>query len=285
MNMLNGFAYCKVLFDQEQAQDFIYLEVNDAFEKLTGFKDVVGKKVTEIIPGIREADPELFETYGRVALTGKPETFEIYLASLGAWHSVSLYSPRKEYFVAVFDVITERKRAEEALRESEERYRDLVQHSHDLICTHDLDGNLLSVNSAATEISGYTEEELLTMNMRDLLAPEARGLFEAYRTEIQTQGSARGLLLAQTKSGARCILEYDNSLRTEGVAVPIVRGMARDITERKRAEEEIKKQLDELQRWHKATLGRETRILDLKREVNELLGKAGQPPRYPSAET
>ena len=58
-----------------------------------------------------------------------------------------------------------------------------------------------------------------------------------------------------------------------------------DITERKLAEKEIKKQLDELQRWHNATLGRETRILDLKREVNELLGKAGQLPRYPSADS
>jgi hypothetical protein len=57
-----------------------------------------------------------------------------------------------------------------------------------------------------------------------------------------------------------------------------------DITERKQAEEEIKKQLEELQRWNTATLGRETRILDLKREVNELLGKAGQPTRYPSTE-
>jgi hypothetical protein len=57
-----------------------------------------------------------------------------------------------------------------------------------------------------------------------------------------------------------------------------------DITGRKRAEAQLAEQLDELQRWHAITLGRETRILDLKREVNELLAQAGQPPRYPSAE-
>jgi PAS domain S-box-containing protein len=125
-NMLNGFAYCKMLFDKEHAQDFVYLEVNNAFEKLTGLKDVIGKKATELIPGIREKDPGLFETYGRVALTGKPVTLEIYLESLGVWHYVSVYSPRKEYFVSVFDVITERKRAEEELRTSRLQLRALA---------------------------------------------------------------------------------------------------------------------------------------------------------------
>jgi hypothetical protein len=60
--------------------------------------------------------------------------------------------------------------------------------------------------------------------------------------------------------------------------------IARDIAERKRAEAQLGEQLDELRRWHQVTLGRETRILDLKREVNELLAQAGRPPRYPSAE-
>ncbi|MCX5888396.1 MAG: CHASE domain-containing protein [Deltaproteobacteria bacterium] len=111
-NMLNGFAYCKMLFEQNQPQDFIYLSVNSSFEALTGLKDVVGKKVSEVIPGLRESDPELFVIYGRVALTGKPEGFEIYVVAMKAWLSLSVYSPGKEYFVAVFDVISDRKQAE-----------------------------------------------------------------------------------------------------------------------------------------------------------------------------
>jgi len=57
-NMLNGFAYCQMLFENDQPQDFIYLAVNRAFETLTGLKDVVGKRVSEVIPGIRAADPD-----------------------------------------------------------------------------------------------------------------------------------------------------------------------------------------------------------------------------------
>jgi two-component system, chemotaxis family, CheB/CheR fusion protein len=111
-NMVEGCAYCKMFFENGKPQDFIYLSVNRAFETLTGLKNVVGKRVSEVIPGIREADRELFEIYGRVSLTGKPERFEMFVEALKMWFSISVYSPEKEFFVAVFDVITERKKTE-----------------------------------------------------------------------------------------------------------------------------------------------------------------------------
>ena len=77
---------------------------------------MVGKKVTEAIPGIKEANPELFEIYGSVALTCKKEKFEIFFKPLSMWLSVSVYCPMKGYFAAIFEDVTERKRSEEALR-------------------------------------------------------------------------------------------------------------------------------------------------------------------------
>jgi PAS domain S-box-containing protein len=114
-NMLNGFAYCKMIFKEGKPQDFIYLEVNGAFETLTGLKNVAGKKVSEVIPGIQKSDPEIFDLYGRVATSGKPETAENYVRNLDMWFSISVYSPQKGYFVAVFDVITQRKKIEAEL--------------------------------------------------------------------------------------------------------------------------------------------------------------------------
>jgi PAS domain S-box-containing protein len=115
-NMLDGFAYCRMLFDDRGTPaDFVYLDVNVAFVKLTGVANAVGKKVTEVFPGLRESNPELFEIYGRVALTGVPQTFETEFKPLGVWLSVSVYSPEREHFVAVFDDITERKRAQEEI--------------------------------------------------------------------------------------------------------------------------------------------------------------------------
>ncbi len=154
-------------------------------------------------------------------------------------YSARIY-PEKGWIEGVAEDITERKRAEEALRESEARYRDLVENTHDLICTHDLEGRILSVNRAAVELTGYSTEELIGKNLRDILAPDVRHGLENYLAEIQQKGMASGLMKVETKSGETRLWEYRNSLRTEGVATPIVRGFARDVTEQKRAERALR---------------------------------------------
>jgi PAS domain S-box-containing protein len=114
-NMLEGYAYCRMLSDDDGCpSDFIYLAVNNAFEQLTGLRDVVGKKVTEVIPEIKELTPELIDIYGRVASTGQSEKFELYLRPLQRWFSISVYSPQPGHFVAMFDNISERKRMDAA---------------------------------------------------------------------------------------------------------------------------------------------------------------------------
>ena len=131
--------------------------------------------------------------------------------------------------------------AEEQLRASEERYRDLVENSRELICTHDLDGLILSANRAAAEVLGHDGKEFIEKkNLREILAPEVRDGFEDYLARIRKDGVASGTMLVQTSSGERRIWEYYNTLRTEGVAAPIVRGMARDVTDRRRAEEALR---------------------------------------------
>src|SRR4029453_6148024 len=101
----------------------------------------------------------------------------------GSIINVEITSHRLEFgghraeFVLVND-ITERKRAEIALRESEDRYRDLVDNSHELMCTHDLDGRILSVNPWAAHVLGYPQQALIGSNVRDGLLREFRPKFD-----------------------------------------------------------------------------------------------------------
>ncbi|MCF8081037.1 MAG: PAS domain S-box protein [Desulfobacterales bacterium] len=143
--------------------------------------------------------------------------------------------------------ITGLKKAEDALRKSEDRYRDLVEYSQAIICTHDLEGRFLSVNRAATKSLKYDAETLLAMKVPDLLVPETRSLFENYRARIKQTGRAEGLMWVQTAEGEERLLEYRNTLRTEGVEEPVVRGMLFDVTDRKRLEKERKELIQGLQ--------------------------------------
>jgi PAS domain S-box-containing protein len=123
-----------------------------------------------------------------------------------------------------------------ALQENEDWYQDLVEHSQDLLCVHDLEGRLLSVNPAPARMLGYSVEEILQIPMRELIAPDFRSQFDAYLSQIGRVGEAHGLLAVMTRSGERRIWEYHNTLRSEGVETPIVRGLAHDVTEQKYAE-------------------------------------------------
>ena len=119
---------------------------------------------------------------------------------------------------------------------NEDWYKDLVEHSQDLLCVHDLEGRLLSVNTATARLLGYSVEEILQIPMEGLIVPEYRREFDDYLRRIARAGQARGFLAVLTRSGERRVWEYRNTLRTEGVVSPIVCGMARDVTDQKRAE-------------------------------------------------
>src|SRR5260370_21854097 len=87
--------------------------------------------------------------------------------------------------------------------EGEDWYRDLVEHSQDLLCVHDLEGRLLSVNPVPARLLGYSVEEMLQKPMRDLVDPQFRDQFDTYLREIARTGESHGLMAVLTRSGER----------------------------------------------------------------------------------
>ncbi|SNQ59325.1 PAS domain S-box protein [Candidatus Methanoperedens nitratireducens] len=292
-NMLDGFAYCKMFYDDYgHPVDFIYLKINSAFEGLTGLENVVGKKITELIPGIKESYPELFEIYGRVALTGKPEKFEMEFKPLKAWLSISVCSTKREYFVAVFENITERKLAEEALRKarnelemlvqertaelkevnmkleaeiaerkqaektlrsSEAKYRGLAESVGEVFYALDKDLRYIYWNNASEKLTGILAEDAIGKSLFELF-PELKGskAEKLYREVLKTQRPKR-FVNKYRVNGKNLIFEINAYYSKFGISV-----IAKDITERRRAEEEIHllqtmtRAINEVQDFHSA---------------------------------
>ena len=217
---------------------------NSGAEKVFGYSygGAVGKPIQMLLPPERAYEES--DILARIARGESVEHFEtVRIRKDGARIDVSVtISPIRDITGAIVGAskiardITERKQANEKLRQSEDRNRDLVEHSQDLICTHDLSGKMLSANPSAARILGYSVAELLAIPMREIVAPEFRGQFDQYLERIRKHGADKGFLSVLTRSGERRIWEYDNTLRTEGVESPVVRGMARDVTEKMRAE-------------------------------------------------
>jgi PAS domain S-box-containing protein len=241
------------------------------------------------LPGIQVIFQKLVETPGARAHS----TLRLRHKS-GAWLWIEavatnfLAETSVKAIVLNYRDITERRHAEETLRETEAQLRAILTNAPITIFATDSHGVFTLSEGKGLERVGLKPGENIGISALDLYGSfpfvEHTGKVTDGKDVIR-RALAGETMIAESKLGEAFFENHIGPiLDKDGNVIGIV-GVATDITERKQAEDEIKKQLAELQRWHNATLGRELRILDLKREVNELLGGAGQPPRYPSAES
>jgi PAS domain S-box-containing protein len=238
--MNEGVAIHKLIYDDENIPvDYKIIDVNYAYEKILGIKkeDILNKKATEIY-GTEKAP--YFNEYLEVSQTGNPILFETFFEPMNKYFSISVSSPSYGSFVTVFEDITERKKIEETLFESEKNYRELVDNSMVAVYKTNIYGDILFANSAMAKILGYRSVEGL----------KKRKIFELYKNpedrnklikKLKKQGNFSHYEVELTsKNDDTIIVLLSANLEDE-----IISGMMMDITQRKNAENEIKKSLSE----------------------------------------
>ncbi len=163
----SGFALHEVILNESgQPCDYRFLEINPAFERLTGLKasDLIGRTVLACMP---DTEKYWIETYGRVAMTGESIHFENYSGALGRHYEVLAYCPDRGRFATLFHDITARKKIEEALCESEERFRTLFETMAPGVVYQDQHGKIIMANPAAERILGISQEDMKGKSSED----------------------------------------------------------------------------------------------------------------------
>ncbi len=247
----------KILFE---GNDGIFILREDTFVSCNskalelfgvGKHDIIGKKLWDFSPR-RQPDGESSKKKAmekiNAALSGEPQVFEWRVTSGGTPIDLEISLSRfmidgKYHLMAIARDITERKKMEMALKESERRYRDLWENAGDILFIVDLEGNFLEANKTARDLFGYTREEIKRLSIKDvvderyhsIIYQEIEKILEAKRSEV-----THIEVLCYTKDGKATWIESKAKPIIENGRVKAIQGIARDITERKKMEEALK---------------------------------------------
>lgn len=217
-----------------------FLELNDAFLKGINYRreEVVGRTSFELGLWANQEDRrrvvEILKTKGSLRkfettlLNRQGEPIAVELSA-----EIIELGGHRDYVLGVGVDVSEWKRAQQALEESERRFRQLFNSISDLLYTHDQEGNLLEMNPAVLACMGYEREEVLGRNIRDFLPSKHRDKFDSdYLTVLKRLGHATGTMAIVTKQGEVRYLEYRSTMVTRPGHTTVVSGSARDVTQR-----------------------------------------------------
>ncbi len=268
--MTEGFALHEIILgDQGRPCDYRFLDVNPAFERLTGLKrvDLIGKRILEVMPDI---EPYWLENYGKVALTGESMHLENYSDALKKWYDVFAYRPAPGRFAVVFTDITERKRAEEALRQSEQQFRTLADAIPHLCWMANADGWIFWYNQRWHEYTGTTPEQMVGWGWQSVHDPKVLPqVLKRWQASIATGQLFDMVFPLRGSDGVfRPFLTRVMPVRDQNGKVIRWFGTNTDISESKKAEEELQKSRDELEsRVRERTEDLANSVKTLRREI------------------
>ncbi|APT34756.1 blue-light-activated protein [Methylobacterium phyllosphaerae] len=236
-----GFCIVEMRYDAAgRAVDYRFVEVNPAFERHTGLRDVAGRWLSEVVPGLERS---WLDAYGGVALTGEAARFESGAVALGRWfdvHALRIGEPARRRVAILFNDITERREAERVLEETARDRtdeRDMVwRTSRDLFLVCGFDGRYRSVNPAWTETLGWSEDDLVGAHFDTFIDPADRSAVEGVFGDLVNGIVLDGLdVRMRTRDGGFRWLSWYAIPRDDHFYAA-----GRDVTERKALEEQLR---------------------------------------------
>jgi PAS domain S-box-containing protein/putative nucleotidyltransferase with HDIG domain len=240
----DGLAYCKMVRDNtDKLVNYVFLESNPSFEALTGLPrdHIIGKKVTELYPGIKGLGFDLIDIFGQVAAidTGQNIRFQKYLDQRKRWYEITAYSDQPGYSAVVFRDITENKKAEEELRQREKNFSTLVENAPDMIVRFNLNLQHIYCNKAVEHQFGVPVHRFIGKTFLEIDGPpeQLKSMHQLLKKALETGKEQQTEQSFPLPSGqkyfqTRVVPERDEKGRIESLLA-----VSRDITERKRAEE------------------------------------------------
>lgn len=221
---------------------------NRACEIISGYQssDLIGKFAWErLIP--KDEINEYVDNFQRIRNGQFPTTYENYWISADgvrrriSWSATAMLDSHGQvaFVIATGIDVTVQRVAETAIRESEARYRQIVEGSLGLVCTHDMEGRILSINEHGASALGYTVPEVIGKSLKEFMEPERRKVLEHYFEELRRNGEAQGLLHLLNVRGDERAFAYRNRVVAPVDGERYVLGFGVDITDQIRAEQQL----------------------------------------------